>query len=111
MLELETKHEQCTICKHEYTSINTEVMPGIKIYVCDTCLEAAKYHFIFVCMSCGQVYLRPKKLVIERVKDAELKKAYMLCEDMQIIQGIDMCIACDPEGIVNYMDAQKTATC
>ncbi|MEW6600922.1 MAG: hypothetical protein AB1499_08120 [Nitrospirota bacterium] len=111
MLDLNTKHEKCNICKHEYTSINTEVMPGIKIYVCDSCLEAAKYNFIFVCMSCGQVYLRPKKLVIERVKDIELKKAYMLCEDMQIIQGIDMCIACDPEGIVNYMEAQKTATC
>lgn len=111
MLDLEIKHEQCTICKHEYTSTNTEVKPGIKIYVCDSCLEAAKYNFIFVCMSCGQVYLRPKQLVIERVKDIELKRAYMLCEDMQIIQGIDMCIACDPEGIVNYMDAQKTAAC
>ena len=111
MLELETKHEQCTICKHEYTSTHTEVTPGVKIYVCDPCLEAAKYNFIWVCMSCGKVYLRPKKLVIERVKDLELKRAYLLCQDMQIIQGIDMCILCDPEGIVNFMDAHRATMC
>ena len=62
-------------------------------------------------MNCGKVYLRPKKLVIERLKDVELKKAYLLCEEMQIIQGIDVCIECDPEGIMNYMDTQKMATC
>ncbi len=111
MLEIENRHEKCTICKHEYTSIHTEVMPGVRIYVCDYCLEAAKHNFIWVCMSCGQVYLRPKRLVIDRLKDLELKRAYMICEDMQLIQGIDMCIACDPEGIMNYMDAQNMATC
>lgn len=111
MIEIEAKHEQCTICKHEYTSINTEVTPGVKIYVCDNCLEAAKHNFIWICMGCGKVYMRPKKQVIERMQDMELKRAYMVCEDMQLIQGIDMCIECDPEGIMNYMDAQKTATC
>lgn len=112
MLDIETKHKQCTICKHEYTSIHTEVVAGIKIFVCDTCLEAAKHNFIWVCMNCGKIYMRPKKLVIERLKDIELKRAYLLCEDMQIIQGIDICVECDPEGIMNYMEAdEKTATC
>ena len=111
MIEIEAKHEQCTICKHEYTSIHTEVMPGVKIYVCDKCLEAAKQNFIWVCMGCGKIYMRPKKSVIERMQDMELKRAYLMCEDMQLIQGLDMCIECDPEGIVNYMDAQKMATC
>ena len=111
MLDLEVKHEQCTICKHEYTSIHTEAAPGVKIYVCKTCLEAAKHNFIWVCIGCGKVYLRPKKLVIERTLDPELKSAFILCEDMQMIQGIDMCVSCDVEGIMNYMDAQKTAVC
>ena len=111
MLDIESKHEQCTICKHEYTSIYTEVTAGIKIYVCNTCLEAAKHNFIWVCMSCGKVYLRPKKLVIERTQDVELKRAYMLCEDMQIVQGIDICIECDPEGIMEYMESQNMASC
>jgi hypothetical protein len=109
MVEINNKHQQCTICKHEYTSINTEVEPGVVIYICDNCLEAAKENFIWICMGCGKVYLRPKKLVIERTNNFELKRAYMICEDMQIIQGIDMCIACDPAGIMNYMDVQKTA--
>lgn len=111
MLDIDNKMEQCTICKHEYTSTHTEVTPGVNLYVCDTCLEAAKHNFIWICMSCGKVYLRPKKLVIERTKDVELKRAYMLCEDMQIIQGIDMCIECDPEGIMEYMETQKMASC
>jgi hypothetical protein len=111
MLDIETKYKQCKICSHEYTSIHTEVMRGVKIYICHDCLEAARYNFIWVCMSCGKVYLRSKKLVIERLKNAELKRAYILCEDMQIIQGLDMCIACNSEGIVNYMDASKIASC
>lgn len=108
-MDIDNRQEKCIICKHEYTSIHTEVMPGIKVYVCNTCLEAAKDNFIWICMTCGRSYLRPKKLVLERLNDFELKQAYLQCEDMQIIQGIDMCIACDPEGVLNYMEVQKTA--
>ncbi len=111
MLDLETKYKQCTVCRHAYTSIHTETMPGIKIYVCDDCLEAAKYNFIWICMSCSKVYHRSKKQVIANLKSNALRRAYMLCEDMQIIQGLDICIACDAEGIMNCMDAQKTASC
>jgi hypothetical protein len=111
MLDMEVKHEKCNICNHEYTSIHTEVAPGVMIYVCDSCLEAAKHNFIWVCIGCGKVHLRPKKLVIEKMQDPDLKRAYILCEDMQLIQGIDICVECDPEGILNYMDAQKTAMC
>jgi hypothetical protein len=28
----------------------------------------------------------------------------MLCEDMQIIQGIDVCFACDPDRMLEYME-------
>ncbi len=111
MVKFNSKLEKCNICKHEYTSVHTEAMPGIKIYVCNNCLETAKHNFIWVCMSCGTVYIRNKKLVIERITDNELKRAYLLCEDMQIIQGIDMCIECDPKGILYYMHVQKIREC
>lgn len=111
MVDINNKHQKCNICKKEYTSIHTEIRPGESIYVCNTCLDAAKHNFVFICLSCGQVYLRPKKQMIDNIKDAELKKAYMICEDMQIIQGIDMCIQCDPEGIVEHVNAQKAAMC
>ncbi len=107
MLEINNKVEKCSICKHEYTSTHVEAMPGVIIYVCADCLEAAKYNFIFICMNCGKVYLRPKALVLKRIGNPGMKKAYTLCMDMQIIQGIDMCIECDPEGIVNYMKIVK----
>jgi hypothetical protein len=45
------------------------------------------------------------------MKDLELKKAYMLCEDKQIIQGIDMCLQCDPEGIIEQVTMNKAAMC
>ena len=106
-----SKLEKCNLCKHEYTSTHVEAMPGIKVHICSNCLEAAKYNFIWICISCGSVYIRNKKLVIERITDNELKRAYLLCQDMQIIQGIDMCIACDPEGVFFYMDNQKVPSC
>ena len=109
MLDINNKQEKCSICKTEYTSVHTEVQPGVMIYVCSSCLETAKDNFIWICMGCGRSYFRPKKLVIERISNIELKKAYMLCEDMQIIQGIDMCIECNPEGILDYMNMEKTA--
>ena len=111
MVDISNKYKTCTICKKEQTTIHTEVTPGEIIYVCDTCLEIAKHNFIFICMSCGQVYSRPKKQMIERIKDFELKKAYMLCEDKQIIQGIDMCIQCDPEGIIEHVTMNKAGIC
>ena len=109
MVDINNKQQLCTICKKEYTSIHTEAAPGIKIHVCDNCLETAKHNFIWICMGCGKVYLRSKKLVLERLTNFELKQAYGKCEDMQIIQGIDICIECDPEGIFNYMEVQNAA--
>ena len=110
-MDINNKHELCSICKKEYTSIYTEASPGVKIYVCNHCLETAKENFIFICLNCGKTYLRLKKMLIEKISNFELKQAYILCEDMQIIQGIDMCIECDPEGILNYMEVQTTAEC
>jgi hypothetical protein len=108
MVELNNSLKQCSICKVEYTSIHTEITPGMIIYVCSECLETAKHNFIWLCISCGKSYFRPKKLVIDRIDDFELKRAYMLCEDKQIVQGIDMCIECDSEGIVKYMNSTRT---
>lgn len=112
MADYGNKLEHCTICKDEYTSTHVEVVPNVIIFVCENCLDAAKYNFIWICMGCGQVYVRPKKMVIERTKSYQLKSAYMLCEDLQIIQGIDMCIKCDPNGVYNYRESQKlSANC
>jgi len=107
MLEINNKLERCDICSHEYTSTHIEATPEIKIYVCENCLDAATYYFIWLCMHCGKVYMRPKALVIKNIDDYELKRAYLLCEDMQLIQGIDMCIECDSEGIIKFMNGKK----
>jgi hypothetical protein len=100
---MNNKLGRCNICK-EYTAINVEVSPGMKIYACQKCLESAKQNFIWICMACGKVYIRPKKVVINRLIDIELKRAYLLCEHMQIIQGIDACVSCDPESILEAME-------
>lgn len=97
---------KCNICKEVYTSTFVDITPDAGIYVCAACIEKSVDNFIWLCITCGKAYIKPKQLVITRVKDHELKKAYMLCQDEQIIQGIDTCIACHPERIIEYMEMQ-----
>ncbi len=99
----------CNVCGEEHTTIHAEVAPGQQVFVCEKCLEMAKQNFIWICMHCGSVHIRPKALVLKRLTDPELKRAYMLCEDMQLIQGIDMCVDCKPEGIVEFAVAARGA--
>jgi hypothetical protein len=98
----------CIVCKEALTTIHTELETGAKIFVCEKCLESTKQNFIWICMKCGHVYIRPKSIVLKRLTDADLKEAYRVCEDLQIIQGIDCCLECDPEGIMNIMAAAKS---
>jgi hypothetical protein len=103
MFDINNKIGQCIVCKHEYTTIHVEATPGHNIYVCDDCLEAAKHSFIWICLNCGKVYVRAKAYMINRIQDDELRMAYLSCEDKQIIQGISICMECDPQGIINYV--------
>jgi hypothetical protein len=97
----------CHICKAETTTIHAELAPGQNIFVCEKCLETAKQNFIWICIHCGSAYIRPKSLVLKRLSEPELKRAYAQCEDLQIIQGIDRCIECSPEVIMEYVAAAK----
>jgi predicted amidophosphoribosyltransferase len=97
----------CRVCKAELTTINAEVAPGMQIHVCEKCLESAKQNFIWICMHCGNVYIRPKILVLKRLAEPTIKYAYRQCADEQIIQGIDVCIECEPEAIMLYVEAAQ----
>ncbi len=94
---------QCNICRREYTSFHLEASPGIRVYVCKDCMESAKSNFIWICLSCGSSYQRPKNLVMDRMFDYGIREAAFLFEN-QIIQGIDGCIHCNPELILEFMD-------
>jgi len=94
---------RCHICKEEYTSTHVEIRPRVVVYTCSECLKKAKDYFIWICINCGQVYFRPKRVIIERLKNTGIGNAIRLCEGMQLIFGIDMCIECNPEGIVEYV--------
>ncbi len=96
-------NEMCIVCRQDKTTIHAEVAPGQQVYVCEKCLETAKQNFIWICMSCGNVYIRPKSLVLKRLADPSLKHAYLQYKDQQIIQGIDRCIECDTTRIVQYV--------
>lgn len=99
----------CQVCREELTTINAELSAGQYVFVCEKCLETAKQNFIWICMHCGSVHIRPKSLVLKRLRDPEIKRAYLLCEDLQLIQGIDRCVECDPEEIVEFVTAAKCA--
>lgn len=96
---------KCNICKDVYTTTSVEIEPEVAIFICSNCIEQSRDNFIWLCITCGKTYIKPKHLVISKVKDHELKKAYMLCEDLQVIQGIE-CIACHPERLIDYMEMQ-----
>ena len=98
---------QCSICKEQYTSTHIEVGPGTILYVCAGCMKKSKENFVWVCVNCGQAYFRPKDLILSRLQDKGVDQAPLLCEGAQLIQGIDICIACDPEGIMEYMSARN----
>ena len=99
----------CNVCKAELTTISAEMAPGWQVHVCENCLESAKQNFIWICMHCGNVYIRPKLLVLKRLSDPKLKHAYLQCADEQIIQGIDVCIECEPDAIMQYVGTANSA--
>ncbi|OGW39234.1 MAG: hypothetical protein A2010_09445 [Nitrospirae bacterium GWD2_57_9] len=98
----------CIVCKESMTTISADVEGGTKLFVCEKCLETTKQNFIWICMGCGNVYIRPKAIVLKKLSDSHLKKAYQACEDLQLIQGLDRCIECDPEGIMEAVAAAKS---
>lgn len=106
MIDLRNELKICNVCSHEYTSIHVEAMPGQMLYICDTCLEAAKYNFIWVCLNCGKSYLRSKELVRKRMNGSYLTTALHL-DECQLVQGVTVCIACDPHAILRYMNERK----
>ena len=81
--------QPCTICNDTYTDMHTEIRPGVDIYVCEDCVEAARYNFIWLCLHCGRAFLRPKKTSIDN--------------GAPVIQAIEMCHKCDPNGTERYM--------
>jgi hypothetical protein len=97
--------ECCHICKKEYTSMHVEVKPGVLVYACSYCLERAKDNFIWVCVNCGKAYFRPKDMVLNRLHGYGLENAILLCNGAQLIMGIDICIDCDPQGIMEYVQS------
>ncbi|MBI5409544.1 MAG: hypothetical protein HZA14_09295 [Nitrospirae bacterium] len=99
---------QCSICKKEYTSMHVEYRPGTIVYICPDCLRKTKDYFIWLCMGCGRSYFRPKKEVLSRLEKYGVENASLLLEGLQLIQGIDICIACDPAGIVEYVNGNRS---
>jgi hypothetical protein len=109
MFDLFNKIDQCIVCRHEYTSTHVEALPGLSIHVCETCLESARYNFVWICLSCGRVYMRSKALMMKRAKNPALEQAFALYIRRPIIQGLDICIECDPQGILNCVNPATVA--
>lgn len=110
MLEVYGKIGHCSICKEEYTSTFFEASPGVKIYACENCLEAARYNFIWICLNCGKIYIKPKMFLMKNTGDSELKKIHAMLEDSAVIQGISMCLACNPDDILYFLEPEKMGT-
>ncbi len=99
---------QCDICKKEHTSMRMAIKTGVIGDVCPSCLEKTRDNFIWLCMNCGKSYFRPKESVINRLKRLGIEKASQLCTGVQLIQGIDICIECNPKGILRYVNIKNS---
>lgn len=88
--------------------MHVEIRPGLFVYACSSCMAKAKDNFIWICVSCGKSYFRPKKAVLSRLEGYGLANASVLCDGIQLIMGIDICIECDPQGIVEYVNNEYT---
>ena len=97
---------QCDICRKEQTSTYVELKPGMLIRVCSECMEKTRDNFIWLCTGCGTAYFRPREMVIERLENSGAENSAMMCEDIQLIQTIDMCLECDPQGIMDWMNSE-----
>lgn len=47
ILVIDKKKKRCSICSHKFTSTHIEALPGVSIYVCESCLDASNYYFIW----------------------------------------------------------------
>ncbi len=83
--------------------MHVEYKPGVLVYVCPACMEKSRDNFVWLCLNCGKSYFRPKKLVLGRLQHSGLGNASLLGEGIQLIQGIEICIECDPQGILEYV--------
>lgn len=105
----------CNVCREEITTVHTEACDGQEIYVCNSCLEIAKQNFIWICMQCGSVHIRPKSVVLHVLADPTLNDAYRQCEHEQFIQGIYGCVDCEAddmsESVTEFMCAKKSGHC
>ncbi|GBE04278.1 hypothetical protein BMS3Abin09_01211 [bacterium BMS3Abin09] len=94
MESIEHHLEPCTICNDVYTPMHTEIRPGVHIYICEDCVEAARYNFIWLCLHCGRAYFHLKNITIN--------------DETPVIQAIDMCEKCDANGTERYMKLEIT---
>ena len=104
MLAFEKKFEHCSICKDEYTSKHIKTSKGEKVFVCDSCQEATKYNFIWICFNCGKVYISPKSAILSSIKDPETLNKY---GSMMAIQKVEVCTECNYDEVFNYNNYKK----
>lgn len=98
METIERHVEPCSICNDVYTAAHTEIEPGVNIYVCEDCVEAARYNFIWLCLHCGRAFLRPKNTAA-----GKMEEKFIFSDENKVIQTINMCHKCDPNGTERYM--------
>lgn len=110
MTRLDYRISQCQVCRLEYTSTRLKAEFGLTIHICPVCLEKARDHFIWLCLNCGRPYLRLKNMVMNRMHGYGLKEAQFLYET-PLIQGIDFCVACSPDSVVDYVYKNKEHIC
>jgi hypothetical protein len=97
----------CQICGNHETAMHVDLGHGNLIYVCGPCLQKARNNFIWICLHCGKTYERPKEEVLKRLEAYGVDNACLMCSGEHLIFGIEECIECDPQGILDHVYADE----
>lgn len=89
--------------------MHIEYKPGTIIYVCPNCMKKTRDNFVWLCMNCGKSYFRPKEAMMRRLEAGGMGNASSLRDNVQLIMGIEMCVECNPQGIVDYVNKEESA--
>jgi len=103
----------CQICGEHETTMHVDLGHGKLVYVCSVCLQRAQDNFIWICSRCGKTYERPKDEVLKRLEDYGVDNACLMCSGAHLLFGIEECIECDPQGILDhiYADDMEVPDC
>lgn len=102
----------CSICKEDHVILDSTRPTDGNVCICERCFETvAKDNVVWICLSCRQVYLESKKLLLERESDPDIRRCYRNMLSECVIQGLETCLNCCGKAAYDSAGAASALLC